>query len=136
MSFSFSLATDKVHVEAGICSFFLNVPGYLNDEATMSIDKEGWLHTGDVVYFDQDGYLYMFSRIKEIIKYKGFQVNNLFSMPCTHPDGAIVCFKRIHLLFYKILKYEVVVLHLQFNMIPMKFLHHSSGFLLKFLFFH
>lgn len=44
-------------------------------EATMStIDKDGWLHTGDIFYFDRDGYLYIVDRVKEIIKYKGFQV--------------------------------------------------------------
>ena len=49
---------------------------YLNNvEATSStIDKDGWLHTGDIVYFDQDGYLHIVDRVKEIIKYKGFQV--------------------------------------------------------------
>jgi len=48
-----------------------------NEEATMStIDRDGWLHTGDVVYFDNDGYLYIADRLKDIIKYKGFQVSN------------------------------------------------------------
>jgi len=47
-----------------------------NEEATKStIDKYGWLHTGDIVYFDQDGYLYLSDRLKEFIKYKGFQVS-------------------------------------------------------------
>jgi len=48
-----------------------------NEEATMStIDRDGWLHTGDVVYFDDDGYVYIADRLKDIIKYKGFQVSN------------------------------------------------------------
>lgn len=50
--------------------------GYLNNvEATSSaIDGDGWLRTGDIVYFDQDGYLHVVDRLKEIIKYKGFQI--------------------------------------------------------------
>ncbi|XP_022157857.1 4-coumarate--CoA ligase-like 6 isoform X2 [Momordica charantia] len=64
--------------------------GYLNNtEATMStIDHEAWLHTGDVVYFDQDGYLYVIDRLKEIIKYKGFQIPpaDLEAVLIAHPE--------------------------------------------------
>lgn len=44
--------------------------GYLNQEELTknTIDSEGWLHTGDVAYLDEDGYLFIKSRIKDIFK--------------------------------------------------------------------
>jgi acyl-coenzyme A synthetase/AMP-(fatty) acid ligase len=64
--------------------------GYLNDPAATSgmIDGEGWLHTGDVVRADADGYFYVVDRLKELIKYKGFQVApaELEALLLTHPD--------------------------------------------------
>ncbi|KAK9506516.1 hypothetical protein O3M35_008439 [Rhynocoris fuscipes] len=51
--------------------------GYLNNpEATSeAIDQHRWLHTGDLAYFDNDGYFYIVDRIKEMIKYQGYQVS-------------------------------------------------------------
>ena len=50
--------------------------GYLNNlEATaVTIDADGWLHTGDVAVIDADGHTFIVDRLKELIKYKGFQV--------------------------------------------------------------
>lgn len=74
--------------------------GYLNDpEATeRTIDKEGWLHTGDIGYMDDDDELFIVDRLKELIKYKGFQVApaELESLLISHPnisDAAVVGMK-------------------------------------------
>ncbi|KAJ6839981.1 putative 4-coumarate--CoA ligase 3 [Iris pallida] len=74
--------------------------GYLNDpEATeRTIDKEGWLHTGDIGYVDQDDEIFIVDRLKELIKYKGFQVApaELEAMLITHTeiaDAAVIPMK-------------------------------------------
>lgn len=71
--------------------------GYLNDpDATSTtIDVEGWLHTGDIGYVDDDDEVFIVDRVKELIKFKGFQVPpaELESLLLSHPriaDAAVV----------------------------------------------
>lgn len=73
--------------------------GYFkNQEATKStLDSEGWLRTGDLCYIDEDGYLFVVDRLKELIKYKGYQVApaELEALLLTHPeiaDAAVIPF--------------------------------------------
>jgi acyl-CoA synthetase (AMP-forming)/AMP-acid ligase II len=63
--------------------------GYLDDpEANDLTLEEGWLHTGDIGHVDGDGYLYVVDRLKELIKYRGFQVPpaELEALLVQHPD--------------------------------------------------
>jgi acyl-CoA synthetase (AMP-forming)/AMP-acid ligase II len=71
--------------------------GYLNNpQATAhTLEPDGWLHTGDVGAFDADGYLRIVDRVKEIIKYKAYQVApaELEGVLLTHPavaDAAVI----------------------------------------------
>ncbi|EYU21782.1 hypothetical protein ABFS82_09G079900 [Erythranthe guttata] len=71
--------------------------GYLNDQESTerTIDKQGWLHTGDIGFIDADDELFIVDRLKEIIKYKGFQVApaEIEALLLNHPyisDAAVV----------------------------------------------
>ena len=71
--------------------------GYLNNpEATAAtLDSDGWLHTGDVAIIDEDHHMTIVDRVKELIKYNGFQVPpaELEALLITHPkvnDVAVI----------------------------------------------
>ena len=71
--------------------------GYLNNAAATeaTLDADGWLHTGDIGHIDSDGHLYVVDRLKELIKFKGFQVPpaELEALLLTHPavaDSAVI----------------------------------------------
>lgn len=67
-----------------------------NAEATAeTVDVDGWLHTGDLCHFDDDEFLFVTDRLKELIKVKGFQVApaELEALLLSHPavaDAAVI----------------------------------------------
>ncbi len=70
--------------------------GYLDDQETTDsvLTEDGWLWTGDVGIFDEDGYLYLVDRIKDLVIVSGFnvypaEVENVL-MTCPGVTGAIV----------------------------------------------
>ncbi|MGV0678129.1 4-coumarate--CoA ligase family protein [Mycolicibacterium fortuitum] len=71
--------------------------GYLNNESATheTIDADGFLHTGDLAQVDANGCVYVVDRLKELIKYKGYQVPpaELEAVLLGHPgiaDAAVI----------------------------------------------
>ncbi|MEU9865265.1 4-coumarate--CoA ligase family protein [Streptomyces sp. NPDC047971] len=71
--------------------------GYLGrpDATADMIDADGWVHTGDIGRVDENGWLFVVDRVKELIKYKGFQVApaELEALLLTHEgiaDAAVI----------------------------------------------
>ncbi|XP_053698307.1 uncharacterized protein LOC128745297 [Sabethes cyaneus] len=71
----------------------LMMKGYVGEPDVL--DEDGWLHTGDVGYFDEEHDFFIVDRLKELIKYKGFQVPpaELEAILLKHPkvqDAAVI----------------------------------------------
>ncbi len=71
--------------------------GYLNQpEATAeTLDADGFLHTGDIAVYHEGGYFSIVDRVKELIKYKGYQIApaELEALLLSHPkvmDAAVI----------------------------------------------
>ena len=64
--------------------------GYLNNEegTKNALTEDGYFKTGDVGHQDEEGNFYITDRVKELIKYKGFQVPpaELEGLLISHPD--------------------------------------------------
>ncbi|MDP6351066.1 MAG: long-chain fatty acid--CoA ligase [Alphaproteobacteria bacterium] len=66
--------------------------GYLNrPEATAEAFRGGWFHTGDIGQIDEDGYLYIVDRLKEMIIRGGFNVypREIEELLLTHPSVSL-----------------------------------------------
>jgi acyl-CoA synthetase (AMP-forming)/AMP-acid ligase II len=71
--------------------------GYLNqpEQTAQVITADGWLRTGDIGFTDADGFLFIVDRLKEVIKYKGYQIApaELENVLLEHPavgDAAVI----------------------------------------------
>ncbi len=74
--------------------------GYLNNPSATAetLDDDGFLHTGDIAVVDNEGVVYIVDRLKELIKYKGYQVPpaELEALLLTHPDIADAAVIGVH----------------------------------------
>jgi long-chain acyl-CoA synthetase len=100
------VAIRVVDIETGFKDMASNQPGEVLIQApqlmqgywgkpqeTAEAIRNGWLYTGDIGYLDEDGYLFLTSRKKDVIKCSGFQVwpRDVEEILSMHPAVAEVC---------------------------------------------
>ncbi|KAL1479083.1 hypothetical protein MTO96_052160, partial [Rhipicephalus appendiculatus] len=70
-------------------------PGYLGNDGQLRrvVDHHGWLHTGDLGYYNQDGRFFVVERLKSIIKFREFRVfpHEVEAILSTHPAVIEAC---------------------------------------------
>lgn len=70
----------------------LVMKGYAGNEAATRemLDEEGYLKTGDIGYYDEDGCFFIIDRLKELVKYKGYQVSTyLYTLIHTYTKACV-----------------------------------------------
>ncbi|GMT23304.1 hypothetical protein PFISCL1PPCAC_14601 [Pristionchus fissidentatus] len=69
--------------------------GYVNkpEETKNLMDEEGWIHTGDIGYIDERGYLYVVDRLKELIKVNF--MNQTLQVPPAELEGILLANTKI-----------------------------------------
>ncbi|KAL0881668.1 hypothetical protein ABMA27_001483 [Loxostege sticticalis] len=69
--------------------------GYIGKDPSTYLDKEGFFPTGDLVYYDEDGYFYITDRIKDVIKFNGHTMSpatiefSLLKHPAVEDAGVV-----------------------------------------------
>ena len=80
--------------------YYLFYPLFIGSlfQATKSTFVDGWLRTGDLGYYDNEGYIYFKERIKELITYKNHNVSfNLSYSNCIYPRQFVPVYQTADL---------------------------------------